>query len=582
MNIHLFDTTLRDGTQSEGLSLSVEDKLKIARLLDGFGIHFIEGGYPGSNPKDVEFFRRAKTLALKHAKLTAFGSTRKAGGRAEDDANLRALVDAETPVVCIFGKSWTLHVTKVLEHHARGEPGDDRRQRRVPEAERQGGGLRRRALLRRLPRRSRTTRSRRSRPAADAGADWVTLCDTNGGSLPSFVTEVVGVGAQGDVPTRLGIHTHNDSDLAVANALAAVEAGCTQVQGTINGWGERCGNANLISIIPALQLKMDRRCVPDENLARLTELSRAVSEIANIRPRAHAPYVGRSAFAHKGGVHVAAVEKVTASYEHIAPERVGNRRHIVVSELSGRGNVRLRASELGVDAQGQRAAVVVKRIKELESQGYQFEAAEGSFELLVRRSQPGYVAPFEVLDVVVISERRRGNEMFAEATVKLKVGDEVVHTVAEGAGPVHALDGAFHKALNPFFPLVREVHLADYKVRILDPEAATGAKTRVLIEAARGEERWSTIGVSQNIIEASAAALADAPRAAAGRARARRRGRRAWQTCISREPDQIIRRNQPMKPDARCSRRSGTRTSCGRPPPTRRRSSTSICTSSTR
>jgi 2-isopropylmalate synthase len=321
------------------------------------------------------------------------------------------------------------------------------------------------------------------------------------------------------VPTRLGIHTHNDSDMAVANALAAVEAGCVQVQGTINGWGERCGNANLISIIPALQLKMDRRCVSDENLAKLTELSRAVSEIANVRPRAHAPYVGVSAFAHKGGVHVAAVEKVTASYEHIPPERVGNRRHIVVSELSGRGNVRLRASELGVDAQGSEQQVVGK-IKDLESRGYQFEAAEGSFELLVRRAQPTFVAPFEVIDVVVLSDRRRGNEMFAEATVKLKVGDEIVHTVADGTGPVHALAVAFHKALDPLYPLVREIHLADYKVRILDPEAGTGAKTRVLIESARGEERWSTIGVSPNIIEASAAALADALELPLARARA--------------------------------------------------------------
>jgi 2-isopropylmalate synthase len=346
------------------------------------------------------------------------------------------------------------------------------------------------------------------RAAAAAGADWLTLCDTNGGSLPSQISEIVSA-VRKSVATPLGIHTHNDSDLAVANALAAVEAGCTQVQGTMNGWGERCGNANLISIVPALQLKMGRRCVPDDRLARLTELSRTVSEIANIRPRAHAPYVGASAFAHKGGAHVAAIEKVTSSYEHIPPERVGNQRKIVVSELSGRGNVRLRAGELGVDTVGSERAVVA-RIKDLENAGYQFEAAEGSFELLVRRAKPGYTPPFEVLDVVVLSERRRGNTMFAEATVKLKVQDEIVHTVAEGTGPVHALDGAFHKALNGYFPMLRDVRLADYKVRILDPEAATGAKTRVLIEAARGEERWSTIGVSQNIIEASAEALADA------------------------------------------------------------------------
>jgi len=507
MNIQLFDTTLRDGTQSEGLSLSVEDKLKIARLLDGFGIHFIEGGWPGSNPKDVEFFRRARQLSLKHAKLTAFGSTRKAGIRAEDDPNLRAMVEAGTPVCCIFGKSWTLHVTKVMnialeENLAMIADSvaflKKNGKEVVYDAEHFFDGYRAdpEYALAAL------------KAAAGAGADWITLCDTNGGSLPSFITQVVGV-VKAAVPTRLGIHTHNDGDLAVANALAAVEAGCTQVQGTINGWGERCGNANLISIIPALQLKMDRRCVPDENLVKLTELSRAVSEIANVRPRAHAPYVGQSAFAHKGGVHVAAVEKVTASYEHIPPERVGNRRHIVVSELSGRGNVRLRASELGVDAQGSEQQVVGK-IKELESRGYQFEAAEGSFELLVRRAQAGFVAPFEVIDVVVLSDRRRGNEMFAEATVKLRVGDEIVHTVADGTGPVHALAGAFHKALDPLYPLVKEIHLADYKVRILDPEAGTGAKTRVLIESARGEERWSTIGVSQNIIEASCQALADA------------------------------------------------------------------------
>jgi 2-isopropylmalate synthase len=347
------------------------------------------------------------------------------------------------------------------------------------------------------------------RAAAEAGADWVALCDTNGGSLPSWVREVVEA-VKAEIPeTALGIHTHNDGELAVANTLAAVEAGCTQVQGTINGYGERCGNANLVSIVPALQLKMGHTCVPEESLVRLTELSRAVSEIANMRPDPHAPYVGVSAFAHKGGVHVAAVEKVTASYEHIPPERVGNLRKVVVSELSGRVNVRVRAADLGVDAEGAEPAVLA-RVKDLESRGYQFEAAEGSFELLVRRSRPDYVRPFEILDVVVIAERRRGHgEMFSEATVKLKVGEKAVHEVAEGDGPVHALDRALRKALEPSYPGLRDVRLADYKVRILDPESATGAKTRVLIEAAREEERWSTIGVSQNIIEASYEALAD-------------------------------------------------------------------------
>lgn len=516
MNVHLFDTTLRDGTQSEGLSLSVEDKLRIASLIDGFGIHFIEGGYPGSNPKDVEFFRRARELKLKGAKLTAFGSTRRAGGAAASDANLEALVAAGTPAVCIFGKSWLLHVTQVLgttpeenlamirdsvaflKHHGKEV---------VYDAEHFFDGFRA----------DRAYALASVRAAAQAGADWIALCDTNGGSLPSFIAETVGVVRQ-EVATRLGIHTHNDSDLAVANALAAVDAGCTQVQGTINGWGERCGNANLVSIIPALQIKMGRRCVPEENLARLTELSRAVSEIANIRPRAHAPYVGRSAFAHKGGAHVAAIEKVTSTYEHVPPERVGNRRHIVVSELSGRGNVRVRATEIGLDVRGSEREVLA-RIKELENRGYQFEAAEGSFELIVRRSQPGYEPPFDILDVVVISERRRGSDMFVEATVKLRIGAQVVHTAGEGHGPVHAMDHAFHKALDGTYPLLAKVQLCDYKVRILDPEAATGAKTRVLIESAHDGDRWSTIGVSQNIIEASCEALADALELPLARAR---------------------------------------------------------------
>ncbi len=508
MHIQLFDTTLRDGTQSEGLSLSVEDKLKIARLLDGFGIHYIEGGYPGSNPKDIEFFRRARAeLRLKHARLTAFGSTRKAGVAADADTNLRALVEADTPVVCIYGKSWPLHVTHVLatsleENLAmvRDSVAFLRQQGRevIYDAEHFFDGFQadREYALATL------------KAAAEAGADWIVLCDTNGGSLPGFITDVVGTVRQ-TVPVRLGIHTHNDADLAVANALAAVEAGCTQVQGTINGWGERCGNANLISIIPALQLKMDRRCVPEENLAHLTDLSRTVSEIANIRPRAHAPYVGASAFAHKGGAHVAAVEKLTATYEHVPPDRVGNQRKVVVSELSGRGNVRMRAVELGTDVRGAEKQVLA-RVKELENEGYQFEAAEGSFELLARRAQAEYRAPFEVLDVVVISERRRGNEAFVEATVKLRVGNEQMHTVAEGSGPVHALDGAFHKALDAHYPLLRELHLSDYKVRILDPEAATGARTRVLIESTCQGQRWSTIGVSSNIIEASCRALVDA------------------------------------------------------------------------
>ena len=514
MDVFLYDTTLRDGTQSEGLSLSVEDKLKITQTLDAFGIQYIEGGYPGSNPKDEAYFEQVRDLDLSNAKVAAFGNTRRAGIAAEDDANLVRLVGAQTPVTCIFGKSWGLHVTEVLrttydenlamiqdsvaflkaagrevaydaEHFFDGYDAD-------PDY----------ALA-------------TLKAAADAGADWLVLCDTNGGSLPSQIQAAVKA-VRAHVPTALGIHTHNDAELAVANALAAVEAGCTQVQGTINGWGERCGNANLISIIPAIQLKMGHNCVPPEQLSKLTELSRGISETANIRPRAHAPYVGKSAFAHKGGMHVAAVEKLAETYEHVTPESVGNKRKIVVSELSGKGNIRVLAKELtGDDMRGEETPFVQK-IKELEHQGYQFEAAEGSFELLLRQSKDDYKAPFEVWDVVVITEKRRGIEMFSEATIKLKVGEEIVHTVAEGTGPVHCLDRAFHKALDPIFPALKDVSLVDYKVRILDAESATGATTRVLIEAGRGKaglgksDRWSTIGVSSNIIKASAEALSDA------------------------------------------------------------------------
>ena len=507
MQIVLFDTTLRDGTQSEGLSLSVEDKIKIARLLDGFGVRYIEGGYPGANPKDEEFFRRASELKLKQARLTAFGSTRRTGTTAATDANLQALVKAGTPAVAIFGKTWLLHVTDVLKT----TPEDNlamiadsvsflkqHGHEVIFDAEHFFDGFRD----------DRSYALAAVHAAAQAGADWIAFCDTNGGNLPSTVAEIVRE-AKKVLGVPVGIHAHNDSDLAVANSLAAVEAGCTMVQGTLNGWGERCGNANLMSVIPALQLKMGLDCISEENLERLTEVSRTASEIANLRPRAHAPYVGASAFAHKAGAHVAAVAKSPITFEHIPPEKVGNSRRIVVSELSGRGNIRVRAAELGVQLRGNEADLVA-RIKELENQGYQFEAADGSLELMLRRTQPGYSEPFEVLDVVVISQRRSGSDMFIEATVKIKVGDEVSHVVAEGSGPVDAMDRAFHKALDLHFPILRQIHLCDFKVRILDPESATAAKTRVLVESSLGADRWSTIGVSQNIIEASCEALKDA------------------------------------------------------------------------
>jgi 2-isopropylmalate synthase len=506
MDVLLYDTTLRDGTQRKGLSLSLEDKLKIARLLDAFGVTWIEGGWPGSNPKDAEFFRRLKAQPLLHAKAAAFGSTRRAHVRAEDDTNLKALLDAETPVVTLVGKTWPLHVTHVLETTLEENLAmitdsvawmKKNGKEVIFDAEHFFDGYRADPVY----------STRVIDAAAKAGADWVTLCDTNGGSLPGWIREVV-TAIRESVKIKIGIHTHNDGELAVANALAAIEAGATQVQGTINGYGERCGNANLISIVPALQLKMGKKVVAPERLTQLTELSRTVSEIANLMPDPHAAYVGMSAFAHKGGIHVAAVEKIPASYEHVPPSSVGNARQIVVSELSGRGNVRVRSQELGLNVKGNEAAILAK-VKEKEAKGFQFEAAEGSFELLVRQNEPGYEKPFEILDLMVISEQRRSPDMIAEAMVKVRVGNTVQHTVAEGAGPVHALDLALRKALVPSYPELEHVHLVDYKVRILDPEEATEALTRVLIEAAAGEERWGTVGCSANIIEASSQALAD-------------------------------------------------------------------------
>jgi 2-isopropylmalate synthase len=502
----IYDTTLRDGTQREGISLSVEDKLKIACLLDELGVRYVEGGWPGSNPKDAELFRRSRSRQWQNATLVAFGSTRRANTQPQDDGNLRALLVAETAAVAVVGKSSVLHVTRVLETSldenlamiADSIAWLKRHGREVVyDAEHFFDGYRADPAY----------ALRTLRAAAEAGADWLVLCDTNGGSVPAWVTDVVSAVRQ-ELPTPLGIHTHNDGELAVANALAAVEAGVRQVQGTVNGYGERCGNANLISVVPNLQLKMGYRCVADEQLRRLTELSRTVSELANLSPDPHAPYVGASAFAHKGGLHVAAIEKVTASYEHVPPERVGNQRRVVVSELSGGGNVRLRAAELGLSVDGNERVLAAK-IKELESRGLQFEAAEGSFELLVRRSKPDYRAPFELMEIAASSSQRDEGPMLAFAAVLVRVGQEQIRGSAEGVGPVHALDRALRRALEPFYPAIANVRLADYKVRIVDPHATTGASIRVLLEAADDEQRWSTVGCSANVIEASAQALAD-------------------------------------------------------------------------
>jgi 2-isopropylmalate synthase len=508
VQIFLYDTTLRDGTQREGLSLSAEDKLKIAHMLDDLGVHYIEGGWPGSNPKDAEFFQRIRETPLRQAKVAAFGSTRHAGGTCEHDANIRALVEAQTPVVTLVGKSSVLHVERVLETTLdenlamiADSVGYFKAMDKevVYDAEHFFDGYKLDAAyaLRTLA------------AAAGAGADVLVLCDTNGGSLPNEVSQIVRqVRARLGDDVQIGIHTHNDGALAVANAMAAVQEGAVQAQGTINGYGERCGNMDLIPLIANLQIKLGYACVSDAQLARLSELSHYVAAVANLNPDTHAPYVGRSAFAHKGGIHVAAIAKVEHSYQHIDPTLVGNQKRVVVSELSGRGNVRMRADELGLQVNGNERAVL-QQIKERESKGFQFEAAEGSFEMLVRRSAEGYEPPFELLDFTVTVEKRGSSEIASLATVKVRVGDELMHTAAEGDGPVNALDRAIRKALLPHYPELSEVHLVDYKVRIIDEHRGTGAVTRVLIESGRGDERWSTIGASYNIIEASYQALWD-------------------------------------------------------------------------
>ncbi len=507
MTLRLYDTTLRDGTQREGLSLSVEDKVKIAVALDRLGIHYIEGGWPGSNPKDAEFFRRIREVPLAGARVAAFGSTRRPGLRSEEDANLAALLEAETPVVTLVGKSSVLHVERVLEttreENLRMVAESvgflvGRGREVIFDAEHYFDGYRldpayALAVL---------------RAAADAGAAWVVLCDTNGGELPDQVADRVAQ-ARDRVAVPVGIHPHNDAGLAVANGLAAVRAGATQVQGTINGYGERCGNLDLVPLVATLQLKLGIPVLPPASLGRLSEVSHYVAAVANQHPDPHAPYVGRSAFAHKGGIHVAAVAKLPESYQHVDPALVGNQTRVVVSEVAGRRNVRLRARELGLDpATGEEQ--VLGRIKELEHRGFQFEAAEGSFEMLLRRAAPDYRPPFVLEDFTVIVEKRGGNGgARAQATVKLRVGEEVMHTAAEGDGPVNALDRAVRKALLPHYPLLAEVQLVDYKVRIVDEHLGTAARPRVIIESARGAQRWSTVGCSENIIEASWLALCD-------------------------------------------------------------------------
>jgi 2-isopropylmalate synthase len=515
--VTLYDTTLRDGTQGENITLSLADKLRIARMLDEYGMPYIEGGWPGSNPKDVEFFKAARGMTWQTARLAAFGSTRHRSNRPEHDPNLHELVAAETPVVTIFGKSWLLHVTEVLGATA-AENLDmiadsvrfvvDRGRETVYDAEHFFDGYKA----------DRDYALATLRAAREAGSRTLVLCDTNGGTLTEELLAIVGdvrlsLEADPGVPeVTWGIHTHNDAELAVANTMAAVHAGIRHVQATINGYGERCGNANMVSIVANLALKTPHELVPTGggSLTGLTDLSRSVAEIANQKPDDYQPYVGRSAFAHKGGVHGAAVAKVERSYQHIDPTAVGNAGRLVVSELGGRANTRIRAEQLGHQLEGViDPKVLSDLVKRLESEGLAFEGAEASFELLIRRHQAGYVAPFRIVDYTCLVEQRSGRELLAEATVKVEVDGEVLHTAADGNGPVNALDAALRKALRAFYPQLDDVHLIDYKVRILDGDAATAARTRVIIDSSDGTTEWSTMGSDTNIIAASATALAD-------------------------------------------------------------------------
>jgi 2-isopropylmalate synthase len=508
MNVAIYDTTLRDGTQREGISLSLADKLKVTRLLDQFGVAYIEGGWPGSNPKDAAYFDAVKSLELQHARIAAFGSTCRKNADPATDPNIIALVEADTPVVTVVGKTSMLHVTDVLQT----TPDENLRMIReslrylkslgkevIYDAEHFFDGIKldMEYALDTLE------------AAIEGGADIVVLCDTNGGALPWEIARYVHAVQEAFPNMPLGIHTHNDGELAVANTLAAVEAGVVQVQGTINGYGERCGNANLCSIIPDLELKMGYRCLPErDHLKHLTNLSRTVAEIANLAPDNHLAYVGRSAFAHKGGIHVAAIRRNVDSYQHIDPALVGNEMRILVSDLSGQGNLMSKAEEFGLDVSREEALTVLQQIKRLEHEGFVFEGAEASVAVRLHRAKPDYKPLFTLIDFTVIVSQRDGHGL-SQAMVKLDVDGDVVHTAADGNGPVNALDLALRKALLPLYPQLADFQLADYKVRIPDGNNGTAALTRVLIDTQNGSKRWSTIGAGTNIIQASWLALVD-------------------------------------------------------------------------
>lgn len=514
--VQLYDTTLRDGAQREGVSFSVVDKLKITQKLDELGIHFIEGGWPGSNPKDAEFFSKVQSLTLAHSVLVAFGSTRRPKVKTETDANLLALTDAGVKVVTIVGKSSELQVTQVLETTI---------EENLSMIADSIGYLKAKGLtvffdaehffdgFKANP----SYALRTLEVAAQAGADCLVLCDTNGGTLPNEITVAVEA-VKGLTNVSLGIHAHNDAELAVANTLSAVNTGVSQIQGTINGYGERCGNANLCSIIPDLKLKMGIDCITDVQLAKLTEVSHYISEVANLTLDAFLPYVGSSAFGHKAGLHVSGLRKWADSYQHVDPAQVGNQQRVLVSELSGKANIIYRAKEIGFDLplRSKEAQKLLEQVKLLESRGFQYDHAEASFELLVHRAKPDYQPPFELVDFMVVVKKGRHpstqknlEETLSEAMLKVRVGTEIVHTAAEGNGPVNALDQALRKALLQFYPNLAQVKLVDYKVRILEESIGTESQVRVLIESSDGVEEWRTVGSSPNIIEASWLALAD-------------------------------------------------------------------------
>jgi len=508
--IRIYDTTLRDGTQGEEISFTVEDKLRIVEKLDSLGVHYVEGGWPGSNQRDIQFFREARGLKLEQTRICAFGSTCRADLEPEDDANIQELIAAETPAVTVVGKSWDLHVDDAL---------------RIPLEKNLEIIEKSLAYLKRHVKEvifdaEHVFDGYKANPAyalqcveaaIRGGAEIVVLCDTNGGTIPAEVSRIVAE-IRKRVPCTLGIHCHNDGELAVANTLVAVEAGATHVQGTVNGFGERCGNANLISVIPNLVLKMGRSCIPLDRLKRLREVARFVDELANLHHNTHQPFVGDSAFAHKGGLHVSAVRRNSVTYEHIDPELVGNTRRVLISDLSGRANVIAKAKELGIelDERSDLARDVLEKVKQLESEGYLYEGAEASFEVLLKKALGRHRKFFELMGFRVIDEKRReGEDTIAEATIMVRVDGVVEHTAANGNGPVNALDAALRKALEKFYPAIRDVALVDFKVRVLGSGKGTGSRVRVLVESSDRHSEWGTVGVSENVIQASWEALVD-------------------------------------------------------------------------